>query len=119
MKIFKKIPVLFLLLFVSCAPTVTGYKPAKGAGTTGYIDRKVADGEYEIQIKGNAHTTFPTLEIYFHRRAGELCGSPDYTFELSKENTMYIVDGFQTAYMYQPSVAATAPFIKGKVKCKV
>jgi len=116
----KKYCILLMIIFISaCAKTPTKYEPMLGNQSTGYTERQIAEGSYEIQVRGNVVTTYPTLEDYFHRRASELCGSTQYSSDITEETNLVIRDGVLTSYLFIPTSMAQLPHITGTVQCEV
>ncbi len=114
----KSIPTLLILSIVvaGCrAPTSTPYQPL--VNNEGYNDRKLSKSEFEIQIRGNYLTTYPTLVNHFQRRAQELCGHRKPECKIAQENTTNIVDGQLNGQSYTPTTVASLPYITGTVKC--
>ncbi len=112
--ILVAIPFLFLS---ACSQEKTKYGSSVEQGE-GYIDRKIGDNKYEIQVTGNANTTYYTLENYFHRRAKELCKFRPYDYNTEKEQKTQIKDGTLRLPVYIPTQKFELPMITGEVTCK-
>ncbi len=105
------------LLIAACAPEKTPYASNTELGE-GYIDRKIGDNKYEIQVTGNESTNYYTIENYFHRRAKELCKFSQYDYNMQRERRTKIIDGQLKPPLYIPTRTLELPMVTGEVTCK-
>ncbi|HQS83711.1 MAG: hypothetical protein B7Y25_03185 [Alphaproteobacteria bacterium 16-39-46] len=104
-------------ILVGCqAPISTPYQPLKN--NEGYVDRKVSENCYEIQVRGNYLTTYPTLVNHFNRRANELCKGNIHKITIVEEKTTSINDGQITGHVYVSTTVSSLPYVVGQVICK-
>lgn len=83
----KNISILFICLSLfGCA---TGYKEYGWTG--GYKETLIEENKYELTYQGNGTTSRSTVSEYWHRRAKELCGNGEYSYEFTdtKSNIAY------------------------------
>jgi len=70
---------LGIILLTACA---TGYQPHTWSG--GYKDKQIGEDHYYVEYFGNGTTSAETVNLYWDRRAKELCPN-GYTEVISKE----------------------------------
>lgn len=102
----KNIIVIFLTsLLAACA---TGYQAHTWSG--GYKDQKLSEGHYYVEYLGNGTTSRETVNLYWNRRASELCpnGYTELSSNLGKNDSVAI----GTA-----GVSFDHPWKKAEIKC--
>jgi hypothetical protein len=118
--------IIFLsALLTACTVPVTEYKPLIDNSNSlifrgyneGYIDKKISDKKYEIQVKGSTSTRYAKLEEYFHRRASELCGDKKYSHKLESKSETKISDPMFTGTVYLPGRTDFFPYVTGEIEC--
>ena len=98
------------------SPTSTPYQPLKN--NEGYVDRKISENCYEIQVRGNYLTTYPTLVNHFNRRANELCKGNIHKITIAEEKTTTINEGQIKGQIYISTTVSSLPYVVGQVICK-
>ena len=106
-----------LFILAACAQEKTPYVSSVQTGE-GYIDRKIGDNKYEIQVTGNANTSYYNVENYFHRRAKELCNFSQYDYNMKRESRTKIIDGQLKPPIYIPTQTLELPMVTGEITCK-
>ena len=76
----------------------------------GYTDSDLGNGVYLITVSVNGYTSAATAYIYFHRRAGELCGEYDVIELRDWEKSGYGKIGDTYVNIQKPQIF-------GRVKC--
>lgn len=103
----------FSLMVVTLASCATPYQ--KMGLTGGFSEKEVDSGQYELYYLGNGATSWEQVEVYWHRRASELCAggyTHIYTDTDSKTSETWVSAGG----VYVP-VTATYPQVSGVVTC--
>ncbi|WP_045856500.1 CC0125/CC1285 family lipoprotein [Teredinibacter purpureus] len=96
---------LYFTIFVLClSGCATAY--GKYGFSGGYKDKQLDDGSIEVSYQGNGTTSPETVELYWEKRAAELCPS-GYDI-VSKEN------GGHSSYY---PVQVFHPLTEGVIKC--
>ncbi len=109
---------IIAVLLSSCGHLDPTPYQASDQGGFGYVDRPIATGQYEIQVRGNTATSAYTLERYFNHRATELCGGDNYESFIKHEKETEIHDGRLTGYYFTPTTTSAIPMVTGTVTCK-
>jgi ribosome biogenesis GTPase A len=112
---------LMVIGITGCTISPTTYKPFTNPSFSdgnGYLDREIAPGRYEIQVRGNKVTSHETLESHLDRRAEELCGSRKYQkTNIKKEYRTLIVDSPNAALLFVSPHQHELPYIESEVTC--
>ncbi|PIR31688.1 MAG: hypothetical protein COV36_07350 [Alphaproteobacteria bacterium CG11_big_fil_rev_8_21_14_0_20_44_7] len=115
---FARFLSLALLLALTSCATETPYGSLMEQSTGGYVDRKISENEYEVQVRGNHKTSHDRLIEYFHKRATELCGSDEYESDIKKEYNTVVNDAVFTGYYFIPASRHDYPHVTGNVTCE-
>lgn len=109
--LIRSLTLVLAMLTSACA---TPYQPRGLTG--GFEEKKLAEGRFWLQFRGNGFTKPETVRQYWNKRAGELCGGRSY-----KENTSSGYDT-KTSFIVLASGAYPTtdrfPVMQGTIECE-